>query len=53
MDGNKTMINQNDILIRAYKPADWKSICQIHDLARPDGLISSCDPKAFIQIEQD
>jgi len=47
------VINQNDILIRAYKPANWQSICQIHDLARPDGLIGSCDPKAFIQIEQD
>jgi len=53
MDGNINVINQYDILIRAYKPTDWKSICQIHDLARPDGLISSCDPKAFIQIEQD
>jgi ribosomal protein S18 acetylase RimI-like enzyme len=47
------VINQKDILIRAYKSADWQSICQIHDLARPTELIGSCDPKAFIPIEQD
>ena len=47
------MIIQKEILIRAYIPADWQSICQIHDLARPDELIGSCAPKAFIPIEQD
>jgi GNAT superfamily N-acetyltransferase len=47
------VIIQKEILIRAYIPADWQFICQIHDLARPDELIGSCAPKAFIPIEQD
>ncbi|MCJ7715917.1 MAG: GNAT family N-acetyltransferase, partial [Anaerolineales bacterium] len=47
------MIDQKGFLIRTYQPADWQSICQIHDLARPDELLGSCDPKAFIPIEQD
>ncbi|MEW6403170.1 MAG: GNAT family N-acetyltransferase [Chloroflexota bacterium] len=32
---------------------DWKAICQIHDRARPDELIGSCDLRGFIPIEQD
>ena len=41
------------ILYRKYEEQDWKAICAIHDLARPDELIGSCDPRAFIPIEQD
>lgn len=38
---------------RQYQESDWKSICQIHDRARPDELRGSCDPQAFVPIEQD
>jgi ribosomal protein S18 acetylase RimI-like enzyme len=41
------------ITYRAYEDNDWKAICQIHDRARPDELIGSCDPRGFIPIEQD
>ena len=41
------------IVYREYQDADWKAICQIHDLARPDELLGSCDPRAFVPIEQD
>jgi ribosomal protein S18 acetylase RimI-like enzyme len=42
-----------DILLRSFQPADWKAICRIHDLARPDELKGSCDPRAFVPIEED
>jgi ribosomal protein S18 acetylase RimI-like enzyme len=38
---------------RDYADADWQSICQIHDRARPDELKGSCDPRGFIPIEHD
>ena len=41
------------ITYREYKDEDWKAICQIHDRARPDELLGSCDPRGFIPIEQD
>lgn len=41
------------ITYRAYQEEDWKAICQIHDRARPDELLGSCDPRGFIPIEQD
>ena len=41
------------VQIRAYEPADWQFICHIHDLARPDELVGSCDPRAFVPIEED
>ena len=41
------------IRYREYQDQDWASICQIHDLARPDELLGSCDPRGFIPIEQD
>jgi len=41
------------LAIRAYHDDDWPLICQIHDLARPDELLGSCDPRAFVPIEQD
>ena len=41
------------ILYRKYEEKDWKAICAIHDLARPHELLGSCDPRAFIPIEQD
>ncbi len=47
------MKRDNDILIRPYQGADWKTICNIHDRARPDELKGSCDPLAFIPIEDD
>ena len=39
--------------IRAFLDNDWPLICQIHDFARPDELRGSCDPRAFVPIEQD
>jgi len=41
------------ITYRKYKGTDWNDICQIHDRARPDELRGSCDPRAFVPIEQD
>ena len=41
------------ITIRTFNEADWPDIYQIHDLARPDELRDSCDPRAFVPIEQD
>jgi len=41
------------IIYRDYEEADWPAICRIHDRARPDELKGSCDPRAFIPIEQD
>ncbi len=47
------MITNRNFFIRPYLRADWHSTCQIHDLARPDELAGSCDPKAFIPINED
>jgi ribosomal protein S18 acetylase RimI-like enzyme len=41
------------IIYRDYQDKDWPAICRIHDRARPDELKGSCDPRAFIPIEQD
>ena len=41
------------ITIRPYQKEDWQRICAIHDAARPDELRGSCDPRAFVPIEQD
>ena len=41
------------ISYRDYEEKDWQAICAIHDRARPDELKGSCDPRAFIPIEQD
>ncbi len=41
------------IQYREYQDTDWQAICEIHDRARPDELLGSCDPRGFIPIEQD
>jgi hypothetical protein len=41
------------IKYRDYQDSDWQAICRIHDRARPDELVGSCDPRGFIPIEQD
>lgn len=41
------------ITYRDYQESDWQAICRVHDRARPDELLGSCDPRAFIPIEQD
>jgi GNAT superfamily N-acetyltransferase len=41
------------IEMRAFEPQDWYAICRIHDRARPDELEGSCNPRAFVPIEQD
>ena len=41
------------IRIRPYEPSDWQRVCQIHDASRPEELEGSCDPRAFVPIEQD
>lgn len=38
---------------REYEEADWQTVCQIHDLARPIELEGSCDPRAFIALADD
>jgi len=39
--------------IRPYVKADWPALVGIHDAARPDELRGSCDPRAFVPLEQD
>lgn len=41
------------ITIRPFVADDWKAICRIHDAARPDELKGSCDPRAFIPLQED
>jgi ribosomal protein S18 acetylase RimI-like enzyme len=41
------------IAIRDFVESDWHSVCRIHDAARPDELKGSCDPRAFVPLEQD
>lgn len=41
------------ITLRNYEPGDWQAICDIHDAARPDELRGSCDPRAFVPIQND
>lgn len=41
------------IIIREYTEEDWDAICGVHDAARPDELIGSCDPRAFVPIKKD
>lgn len=40
-------------VVRAFQGEDWPAICEIHDLARPDELRGSCDPRAFVPIAED
>lgn len=40
-------------VVRAFQAEDWPAICEIHDLARPDELRGSCDPRAFVPIAED
>lgn len=42
------------IQIRALRDEDWAAVYRIHDAARPDELRArSCDPRAFVPIEED
>ncbi|HEU4325755.1 MAG TPA: GNAT family N-acetyltransferase [Roseiflexaceae bacterium] len=41
------------VLIRAYTEADWPAICALHDRARLDELLGSCDLRAFVPLAQD
>lgn len=41
------------ITIRSYREKDWPSIRAIHDAARLDELKGSCDPRAFVPLEED
>lgn len=41
------------IKIRPFEEADWKAVAAIHDAARPDELRGSCDPRAFVPLEED
>ena len=41
------------ITVREYEERDWVAICRVHNLARPDELRGSCDPRAFVPIEED
>lgn len=41
------------IHVRAYRDEDWNAVCRIHDAARPIELEGSCDPRAFVPIEDD
>lgn len=38
--------------LRAYGPADWERLCEIHDLARPGELRASGLEDAFLSLEQ-
>lgn len=41
------------IAYRDFNESDWNAVCTIHNRARPDELKGSCDPRAFIPIEED
>lgn len=41
------------VTIRAYRDSDWPAVCAIHDRARPDELLGSCDPRAFVPLAAD
>lgn len=41
------------VTIREYSDLDWVAVCTIHDLARPDELLGSCDPRAFVPLADD
>jgi ribosomal protein S18 acetylase RimI-like enzyme len=42
-----------EVTIREYRDEDWEAICRVHDLARPDELRGSCDPRAFVPLAED
>jgi ribosomal protein S18 acetylase RimI-like enzyme len=39
--------------IREYRATDWPAVCAVHDRARPDELLGSCDPRAFVPLAQE
>ena len=39
--------------LREYRDDDWTAVCRVHDLARPDELRGSCDPRAFVPLSED
>jgi GNAT superfamily N-acetyltransferase len=41
-----------NITLRPYLPADWKNLCEIHDLARMDELKNSAGVAAFLSLEE-
>lgn len=41
------------ITFRPYTPEDWDAICRVHDRARPDELVGSCDARAFVPLSDD
>jgi ribosomal protein S18 acetylase RimI-like enzyme len=43
------------LTMRAYRDDDWRAVCGVHDRARPDELLGSCDARAFVPLadEQD
>lgn len=41
------------IRLREFRPRDWEQVCAVHDAARPDELRGSCDPRAFVPLQQD
>ena len=42
-----------EVVIRSYEEADWPHARRIHDLARPNELEGSCDPRAFVPLADD
>jgi ribosomal protein S18 acetylase RimI-like enzyme len=45
--------NKEEISIRDYEERDWAAICRVHDRSRPYELEGSCDPRAFVPLEED
>lgn len=41
------------VSLRQFRPGDWEQVCAVHDAARPDELRGSCDPRAFVPLQQD
>lgn len=41
------------VAIRPLTERDWPAIHAIHDVARPDELRGSCDPRAFVPLADD
>lgn len=41
------------ITTREYREDDWRSVGIVHDRARPDELVGSCDSRAFVPLAEE
>lgn len=41
------------MIVRAYRESDWRHICDIYDLAKPDELVGVVAPECIPPLEAD